>query len=174
MKYINIIRHNEMSLYRPRSERIITDKCCPRDIYFASKLQGTLTYCCYFPLYCPPFFEKYTMKNYIHKCSRVTWWHTVTTYNKILTYRCQRIDHEELNLDDAIYLVAQFTSCIAEPSEYFPQRFSIEWPRTAFNDYWLWYVHMIAYPFQWNVDYISWYRKIDFPISVNGLIVRYW
>ena len=85
-----------MSLYRPRSEWIITDNCCPRNIYFASKLQGTLTYCCYFPLYCPPFFEKYMMKNYIHKCSRVTLWHTVTKYNGILTYRCQRIDHGEL------------------------------------------------------------------------------
>ena len=112
MKYINIIRHSKMSLYRPRSEWNITDKCCPRNIYFASKLQGTLTYCCYFPLYCPPFFEKYTMKNYIHKCSRVTLRHTVTTYNEILTYRCQRIDHEELSLDDAICLVAQFTSCL--------------------------------------------------------------
>ena len=142
------IRHSKMSLYRPRSEIIFTDKCYPRNIYFASKLQGTPTYCCYFPLYCPPFFEKYTMKNYIHKCSRVTLWHTVTTYNEILTYRCQRIDHEELSLDDAICLVAQFTSCIAEPSEYFPQRFSIEWPRTAFKEYWMWYVHMIAYPFQ--------------------------
>ena len=148
VKYINIMRHSKMSLYRPRSEWIITDKCCPRNIYFASKLQGTLTYCCYFPLYCPPSSEKYKMKNHIHKCSRVTLWHTVTTYNEILTYRCQRIDHEELSLDDAICLVTQFTSCIAEPSEYFPQRFSTEWPRIAFKDYWQWYVHMTAYPFQ--------------------------
>ena len=147
MKYINIIRHSKISLYRPRSEWIITDKRCPRNIYFASKLQGTLTYCC-FPLYCPPFFEKYTMKKYVHKCSRVTLWHTVTTYNEILTCRCQEIDHEELSLDDAICLVAQFTSCIAEPSECFPQRFSIECPRTALKDYWMWYVHLIAYPFQ--------------------------
>ena len=81
-------------------------------------------------LYCPPSFEKHKMKNYIHKCSRVSLWHTVTTYNEILKYWCQRIDHEELSLDDVICLVTQFTSCIAEPSEYFPQRFSIEWPRT--------------------------------------------
>ena len=148
MKYINVIRHSKMSLYKPRSEWIITDKCCPGNIYFVSNLQGTLTYWCYFALYCPPFFEKYKVKNHIHKCSRVTLWHTVTTYNEILIYRCQRIDHEELSLDDAFCLVTQFTSCIAEPSEYFPQRFSIEWPRTAFKDYWLWYVHMIAYPFQ--------------------------
>ena len=148
MKYINIIRHSKMSLYRPRSERSITDKCCPSNIYFASKLQGTLTFCCYVPLYCPPSFEKYKMRSNIHKCSRVTFWHTVTAYNEILTYRCQRIDHEELSLDDAISLVAQFTSYIAEPSEYFPQRLSIEWPKTVFKDYWLWYVHMIAYPFQ--------------------------
>ena len=66
--------------------------------------------------------------------------------------------------DDAICLVAQFTSCIAEPSEYFPQRFLIERPRTAFNDYWLWYVYMIAYPFQQNEDYFSLYRKSDFPM----------
>ena len=148
MKYISIIRHSKMSLYRPRSEWIITDECCPRNIYFASKLQGTLTYCCYIPLYCPTSFKKYKMKNYIHKCSRVTLWHTVTTYNEILTYRCQRIDHEELSLGNAICLAAQFTSCIAEPSEYFLRSFSIEWPRTAFKDYWLWYVYMIAYPFQ--------------------------
>ena len=148
MNYINVIRNSKMSLYRPRSEWIITDKCCPRNIYFASKLQGTLTYWCYFALYCPPFFEKYKRKNHIHKCSGVTLWQTVTTYIEILINRCQRIDHEELSLDDAICLVAQFTSCIAEPSEYFPQRFSIEWPRTVFKDYWLWYVHMIAYPFQ--------------------------
>ena len=62
MKYINIIRHSRMSLYRPRSERIITDTYCPSNIYFASKLQVTLTYSCYFPLYCPHFFEKYKMK----------------------------------------------------------------------------------------------------------------
>ena len=135
MKYINIIRHNKMSLVRPRSEWIITGKCCSRNIYFASKLQSTLTYCYYSPLYCPPFFEKYKMKNYIHICSRVTLWHTVTTYNDILTYRCQRIDHEELSLDDVICLVAEFISCTAEPSEYFPQRFSIEWPRAAFKGY---------------------------------------
>ena len=92
--------------------------------------------------------EKYKMKNYIHKCSRVTLRHTIITYIEILTYRCQRIDHEELSLYDAICLVAQFTSCIAEPSEYFPQRFSNEWPRTAFKDYCLWYVHMIADLFQ--------------------------
>ena len=73
---------------------------------------------------------------------------TVTSYNEILTYWCLGIDHVELSLDDAICLVAQFTSCIAEPSEYFPRRFSIERPRTAFNDYWLWYVYMIVYPFQ--------------------------
>ena len=148
MKYISIIRHSKMSLYRPMSEWIIIDKCCPRNIYFASKLQGTLTYCCYFPLYCTPSFEKYKMKNYIHKCSRVTLWHTVTTYDEILTYWCQGIDHEELSLDDAICLVVQFISCIAEPSENLSQRFSIEWPRTGFKDYWLWYVHMIACPFQ--------------------------
>ena len=111
MKYINIIRHSyKMSLYRPRSEWIIIDKCCPCNIHFASKLQGTLTYCCYFPLYYPHFFEKYKMKNYIHICSRITWWYTVTTYNEILTYRCQKMDHEELSLDDAICLVAQFAS----------------------------------------------------------------
>ena len=112
-----------MSLYRPRSEWIITDNCCLHNIYFASKLQGTLTNCCYFPLYCRPFFEKCKMKSYYHKCSRVTLWHTVTTYNEILTCQSQRIDHEELSLDDAICLVALFTSCIAEPSEYFPHRF---------------------------------------------------
>ena len=111
MKYINIIRHSKMFLYRyrPRSEWIITDRCCPRNIYFASKLQGALTYCCYFPLY-PPFFEKYTMKNHIHKCSRVTLWHTVTTYNEILTYRCQRIDQDELSLDDVWWRSLQVAS----------------------------------------------------------------
>ena len=59
----------EVSMDRPRYELewIITDKCCPRNIYFMNKLQGTLTYCCYFPLYFPPSFEKYKMKNYIHK-----------------------------------------------------------------------------------------------------------
>ena len=148
MIYISIIRYSKMYLNRPMSEWIIIDKCCPRNIYFASKLKGTLTYCCYFPLYCALSFGKYKMKNYIHKCSRVTLCHTVTTYNEILTYRCQRIDHEELSLDDANCLVAQFTSCIAEPSKYFSQRFSIEWPRTAHKDYLMWYVHMIAYPFQ--------------------------
>ena len=73
---------------------------------------------------------------------------TVTTYNEILTYWCQGIVQEELSLDNDICLVAQFTSYITEPSEHFPQRFSIERPRTASNDYWLWYVYMIAYPFQ--------------------------
>ena len=57
----------EVSIDRPRYEWIITDECCPRNIYIASKLQGTLTYCSYFPLYCPPSFEKYKMKSYIHK-----------------------------------------------------------------------------------------------------------
>ena len=52
----------EVSIDRPRSEWIITDKCCPHNIYFVSKLQGTLAYCCYFPLYFSPFFEKYSMK----------------------------------------------------------------------------------------------------------------
>ena len=57
----------EVSIDRPRSEWILTDKCCPRNIYFASKLQGTLSYCCYFPLYCPPSLKKYKMKKYIHE-----------------------------------------------------------------------------------------------------------
>ena len=53
---------------------------------------------------------------------------TVTTYNEILTYCCLGIDHEELSLDDAICLVAQFTSCIAEPiyvQNIFPKGFQL-------------------------------------------------
>ena len=59
-------------------------------------------------------------------------------------------------------------------SNIFPKDFQLNGQELRSRATLLWYVHMIAYPFQENEDYISWYRKFDFPISVNGLIVQYW